>query len=87
MQISRHATQRFFERIKWRVKDRTYSINDFSRDLDDSKFQYLENTSKGKWKIVTKVKLSPNRGKPRYIDVVLIVCSRMECIITMWTFI
>ena len=87
MRISEHARGRFEERIKWKVRDYNYSIDNFAKDLTNSKFQYIEKTKKGKWKIVTKVKLSPKFGKPRYIDVVLIVCNKMECVITMWSFI
>ena len=87
MQISKHASERFEERIKWKVRDYNYNIENFCKDLIRSKFQYIEITKKGKWKIVTKVRLSPNFGKPRYLDVVLIVCKKMECIITMWSFI
>ena len=87
MQISKHASERFEERIKWKVRDYNYNIENFCKDLIRSKFQYIEITKKAKWKIVTKVRLSPNFGKPRYLDVVLIVCKKMECIITMWSFI
>ena len=87
MQISTHATERFNERIRWKVSDRNYTVDHFSKDLGTSKFQYLERTKKGKWKIVTKVKMSPNHGRPRYVDVVLVVCKRMECVITMGSFI
>ena len=87
MQISTHARERFGERIKWKVRDYNYNIENFAIDLTKSKFQYIEKTKKGKWKIVTKVRLSPNFGKPRYLDVVLIVCKKTECIITMWSFI
>jgi len=87
MQFSKHARERFGERIKRKVRDCNYSVERFSKDLTRSKFQYIELTKKGKWKIVTKVKMSPMFGKPRYIDVVLIVCKKMETVITMWSFI
>ncbi len=87
MQISKHARERFEERIKWKVRDYSYNVENFSKDLTKSKFQYLEKTKSGKWKMVLKVRLTPNFGKPRYLDVVLIVCKKMECIITMWSFI
>ena len=84
MQITKHAKERFEQRIKRKIRDYNYGINDFLQDLKKSQFQSLKRVKKGKWKIVTKVVLVPKYGKTRQILVALIVCKKMRWIITLW---
>ena len=64
MQIQNMLENDLKERIKWKVKDYNYNVENFLKILTKSKFQYLEKTKSGKWKMVLKSRVTPNYGKP-----------------------
>jgi hypothetical protein len=84
MIFSRHARQRFHERIVKKVEP-GYDFDDFVGDLKTSEYQSRLKTKKGSWKINTILNFTNSCGKKRTLEVVLVVCDRFQTVITLWT--
>jgi hypothetical protein len=83
MIFSRHARQRFHERIA--KGEPGYDFEDFVCDLKTSAYQSHLKTKKGSWKIYIRLNLINTHGQKRTLEVVLVVCDRFETVITLWT--
>lgn len=84
MKMTKHAIMRLHERISSVAPSKKYDRSNFIYDLKSGTVLSAQQTRQKRWKMEVSLLLCSWHRKPQKVEIVLILCPKMQTIITTW---
>ena len=84
MKMTKHALMRLHERISSVAPSKKYDRSSFMYDLQTGAILSAQQTKQKRWKMEVSLSLCSWHRNPRKVEIVLILCLKLQTIITTW---